>query len=827
MQNSGLQAVPARTSGPALPLDRINETLLVGLLVYLPAAFGGVLPFSHLVLVAVAAVMAALLARRLLRAPDVPVVVSWAFLPVGLFVALVALQLLPLPLGLLEVIAPETARIWTEFLADPPLAGGAPPRATLSLYPQATLEDLRLLLAGAVILFVVVQTIRDRAALGRVLGAAAWIGIGAAALAVLQVATEATMLYWSVEIPVDRARGGPFVHAGHFSEFINLSMGCALALLLLRASERLEGRTLELEDLLPREGGGAGRLDRILALFLLLGIVAVGLSTSRNGMISMVFAGAVIGALLHLRAFLVGIGWPLIGLLFAGFVGLLFFGFDPVYERLATLEDPIGSYAGRLDLLRDTLAMGGEFPLFGAGQGTFRTVFPMFDQAVRASTAGHAENLYAEVFAETGAIGAGLLVLSAGAVVHAWLRLLRRRRSPLAGAAFGVGFGLLAVGFHMGTDFGVKTPAVGLLFGVLAAGLVGLGARRIRDHAGARRLSAGGCLVACGLLLLLLPGAHAAWQAERVWRRAETLDEELRPRQYRGSEAEFARLLGDIRLAAELQPGDVRYRHWGAVHTWQAALAAAAGYDASGESARIRRTPELLAAATSARDQLLETRRVAPTYGPSWSVAGQLGVQWLEQPEAAAWIHRGRELSPHHQATCLASAVQLLLDGEDAAALDAFRRSIRMGADAVMVITMLLEDLGRVDLAHEVARGRALWLVWLERRLRSVPEEGERVESIRAEAREFLAAACARAAPEVWMYSQLARLHDLAGDPHAAIPLYLTFLTYEPDSRVRYDLGRCLAEVGRVDEARRQLTDMVGIHPDHAPSRKLLESLSE
>ena len=39
MQNSGLQAVPARTSGPALPLDRINETLLVGLLVYLSAAF--------------------------------------------------------------------------------------------------------------------------------------------------------------------------------------------------------------------------------------------------------------------------------------------------------------------------------------------------------------------------------------------------------------------------------------------------------------------------------------------------------------------------------------------------------------------------------------------------------------------------------------------------------------------------------------------------------------------------------------------------------------------------------------------------------------------
>jgi O-antigen ligase len=823
MQDVSHFAEPGLLPQPGHPLDRINEILLIGLLVYLPMAFGGVLPLSHLVLVVVAAVMAAGLALRCFLAPSSPVVWTWAFLPAALFLGLVAFQLLPLTGGLLARLAPETARIWGELS----VAGGESERVPLSLYPQATREDLRLLLAGGMISFVVVHLCRDRAALGRILGAAALIGVGVAALAVLQVATDATEIYWSIETPVDRARGGPFVHHGHFSEFVNLTMGCALALLFVRASERRGGRTLELEDVLSSETGGATRWDRFLAFLPLLGVVAVGLSTSRNGMISMVFAGVVIGALLHGRGFLVGIGWPFIGLLFAGFVALLLLGFDPVYERLATLEDPVASLTGRLDLLRDTIDMVASFPLFGAGLGTFRVVFPMFDQSMRASTAAHAENLYAEALAETGIVGVALLALLGLAVFLAWFRVLRRPRSPLAGVAFGGGFGLLAVAFHMGTDFGVKTPAVGILFGVLAATMLGLGARRTSSRGGARAVCAAVSLAGCGLLVAMIPDAHSAWRAERCWRRVEALQEELLPKQYCGTEEQFTRLLANARAARELQPDDIRYRYWEAVHTWQAALAEATGYAGPDESATIVRTPELIAIATQTRDRLLEARRVCPTHGPLWSIAGQIGVQWVDDPEAARWIHRGRELAPHHPATCLASGVQFLLEGNDAASLAALHRAVRMGADPVMVMATLLDDLGRVDLAHEVARGRVIWRVWLERRLASRPEEAERAAEIRVEVREILTTLCERGDAETWMYSKLARLHVLAGDDAAAIPLYLTYLTYVPDSRVRYDLARCLADSGRIDEARRQLTDMLSIHPDHAASRTLLDGLGE
>ena len=143
-------------------------------------------------------------------------------------------------------------------------------------------------------------------------------------------------------------------------------------------------------------------LDRGLWGFLILAIVAIGLTTSRNGLLSMLLGATLMGASVHATRFVGGIGWPFLGLMLAGFIGLLLLGIDPLYERMATLAEPGDAYSGRYELVRDAVAMFGRFPTFGAGQGTFEMVLPMFDQSMRPGTAAHAQNQYVELLAETG-----------------------------------------------------------------------------------------------------------------------------------------------------------------------------------------------------------------------------------------------------------------------------------------------------------------------------------------------------------------------------------------------------------------------------------------
>src|SRR5439155_20807449 len=94
----------------------------------------------------------------------------------------------------------------------------------------------------------------------------------AAALALVQDVTHATAIYWRFRIS-EPARSGPFVNHSHYAQFMNLSIGCALALLLMAADKR---RWLT---------------AMLLASFIVLGLATVSLSLSRGGMIAIVGAG--------------------------------------------------------------------------------------------------------------------------------------------------------------------------------------------------------------------------------------------------------------------------------------------------------------------------------------------------------------------------------------------------------------------------------------------------------------------------------------------------------------------------------------------------------
>src|SRR6478672_8553953 len=87
-------------------LDIAIEAVLVMLLLFMPLAFGAVEPWSQMVASSGIALLAILLALRLLMRREA--VCSWAFVPIVLYLLLVLLQLLPLPIWIVRILSPQT-----------------------------------------------------------------------------------------------------------------------------------------------------------------------------------------------------------------------------------------------------------------------------------------------------------------------------------------------------------------------------------------------------------------------------------------------------------------------------------------------------------------------------------------------------------------------------------------------------------------------------------------------------------------------------------------------------------------------------------------------
>lgn len=809
-------------------LQWIIEGLLLLLLAWLPFAFGGVLPLSHLVLVGGTAAIALLCGLRAVLG-GAGFAWSVAFVPLSLFLLLVGFQVLPLAPATVAGFGAENGRLWSELLAEPPLQGGMPAAVTLSLAPAATWTDLRLLVALSLLFVLVIQVYRSRDAVRRLLMGVSMLGALLALLAVLQTLSGTDKLLWIWDSPVGRASSGPFVHYGHFSQFVNLTIGCGIALLLLRLTDRDQRDRYQVEDLVADLRAPDRRFDLFLLGFVVVGIIAISLSRSRNGVISMVVAGVVVAALLHWTRFLRGMGWSLAGLAAVAFVVLLLVGFDPVYDRMATLEDPEDAYSGRLAIAQDALTAAGKFLGLGSGQGSFAAVFPLFDTSERGGRAAHAENQYLELLVETGVVGVGLAVLFVLAIAWPWFRRLRRRRCGQDAVLFGLAFGAVAVAFHATTDFGLRIPSVAALM-VVCLGLVvaRVGSRVLGGGAG-RGL---GAVVGFGGALLL------AWQLPAIERervayghqeaaealgkradRATELDELLQIRQ-----GERNRLAAAIEATPDRVELQVAY----ALATWRAVVAEE---QIDFVDPKVPLEPEqrqrVAARARVIQQALLESRRLSPIHGGLWSLAGQLGTEWLDQPGAADWVRRGFAFAPENPGVVVAAARQLVRDGDAIGAAKLFRRAIRIGANSARILEGTFVELERPDIAREVARGQARWLSWFVARLKREKEPTAAITALiadmRAEAKGLLQAGVESSAPPPWMLAGLASYCAEDGEDEAAVRLYRRYLTLQPDSPQRLQLAQLLHKGGDVEGARQELRRLLNYQPANATAKRLLQ----
>lgn len=825
--NEPLDTVEAAAEVPRI--DHILEAILYVLLAYLPLAFGGVMPMSRVVIIAASSLLAAVFAVRCITESQAPVVLSRAFLPLVGLVLLSLLQVLPLPPSVLEVVSPGSAAAWA---AQAEAAGQTLGPRTISLDPHGTWSDMTTLLAGVLLVVIGATIFRRRASFRRLLAAIVVAGAAVVAIGLAQVVSGASNVYWYFESP-GMATSGPFAMHSHYAEFLNIAIGCAIGLLLLRASERALGRTVEAHELFHL-GHKPITVERLLALFCVIAAIGVVLSTSRNGLMSMVAAAGVTSALLHGSRRVEGIGWTMVIGAGLALAALLTLGVDPVIRGFEeTFAEPEDALSTRLALVRDTSSMVAAFPAFGAGLGAYWVAFPSFDTSLRSGTAEHAENQYMEVAAELGLLGVLLALtfalLVGGGVVRKIFSSSSRSNVGLAAVAFG----LTAIAFHSLTDFGLEIPAVGLTVALLCGAAIGRGRCRSTREARPRIAYAGASLAVGVLMLIGLPGALEAAVGYEQGRTAELIRTEIQRSGWQGSAEQHDALVAAATAAATADPRDVEYRFWAIQSRWNHAVALHRDFRLDSPPATPETAPELRELAQEIAADLIGALELSPVHGPTWSMAGQISRIWIDEPTAGEsnapisgdWVLRGRDLAPHDPNVRLAAAFELFRRDRTDDACAELRDAIEVGVSRHAVIDVLAAGVDRPDLARGIAAGDLDLMERLLATIRAGGDNAELVAEVDDEVRDLLEAACARSSAEPRHLARLAAIRREEGDDEMAIALYRRLLVRDPYSRHRFNYAEILASRGEDRDARRELRDVLTHHPGHKAARGLLTEL--
>jgi O-antigen ligase len=343
----------------------------------------------------------------------------------------------------------------------------------LTLDKSETRQALVLLAADAAFFFLAVQLFSgDGSEALRAFGLSVLILAGSLGLfAILQFVSGVRQIYGLVDTPGNLVYG-PYVNHNHFAGLMEMLI--PVAVLYIAGRQR-------------RFSFGA------LALLVSVATIAVAsllLSGSRGGLLALaaeiVIAASALFAWGTRATERRRLAMAAAAAILAGAMLITWVDPDWIAKRLGSVayaEDPWAEWAGfRKNLTLDSLRMWRAHPLLGVGLGNFEIAYPHYQSFPSDLWMDHAHDDYVEALAETGLVGA-LLILWALAL---FLRLAftdwgHRLRSDGGWIRLGAALGCCGLLVHSFLDFNLHIPANAAWFAVLA-GLACSATGRTSNH---------------------------------------------------------------------------------------------------------------------------------------------------------------------------------------------------------------------------------------------------------------------------------------------------------------------------------------------------------
>jgi len=361
------------------------------------------------------------------------------------FAAVMLLQILPLPSGLIALLRPLKPALETNSWLS------------LSVDPHTTWLHARTTLAFCSLAFLTVSLINDQRRLRLLALTLLASGVFQAVYGSLMTLSGEEYGFLVKKTSYLGTATGTFINRNHVAYYLVmcLSMGTGLLLadLYQQSSNnwRERGRRL-LTSLL----GNKARVRIGLALM----VIALVLTRSRMGntafFLSLLASGFIwlwLTRRITRGSIILLLSLILIDSLIVG----AWFGFDKVVERV---EGSAFSKETRDEVNRDSLPLIKDHLLLGAGAGSFYAVFPQYRQKDVVLLYDHAHNDYAQMLSEHGIIGVLPLLCLIFACLKNVIATLRERKTLLFQAmAFAPLMSIIAIALHSTVDFNLQIPA--------------------------------------------------------------------------------------------------------------------------------------------------------------------------------------------------------------------------------------------------------------------------------------------------------------------------------------------------------------------------------
>ena len=385
-----------------------------------------------------------------------------------------AVQLLPLPAALVDVVSPYREAVVQHVRLAPAPTAWAP----LSVEPASSLHATAVFVA-AVLLFVGSRELFASRGVRSTCRGIAWIGLALSCAAMVQRGVSATRIYgfW-VPYEAGALPYGPFVNRNYCATWLVLATPLCIGYLMAR----LGGQR-------PATGGRAAgswvsTMDSKSIWLAVAGttmVLALAVSLSRSGIMGLLVAAVVLviagrrrisGARLMWIAMLAAVG------------GLAVLAFADVPAVISRFGEGVGSGIGRARIWQDTLPILRDFWPAGTGNGTYQTAMLLYQTGDRMYSFNQAHNHYLHVAAEGGLIVGGPVAIAAWTFVRLAGRRLREDVSGMFWIRAGAAAGLGGVAAQSVWETGLRAPANALLAAVLAALLVHAPAAAVQAREG-------------------------------------------------------------------------------------------------------------------------------------------------------------------------------------------------------------------------------------------------------------------------------------------------------------------------------------------------------
>jgi tetratricopeptide (TPR) repeat protein len=219
--------------------------------------------------------------------------------------------------------------------------------------------------------------------------------------------------------------------------------------------------------------------------------------------------------------------------------------------------------------------------------------------------------------------------------------------------------------------------------------------------------------------------------------------------------------------------------------------------------------------------------KVWPTYGPSYSLVGQIEKFVFYKDVGAEKIRKGFQLAPCDPIACFVAGRLDVLEGKPEKSIPKFEKAVKIdGGLFKNVVNIYINHLSRPYLAISAAGDNIGRLRYVARVLEDM-QYNDLAEQARQKAKELLEIKCSQSDASAGNFVSLAGVYRNQHANEKAIEYYRRALELDYGQvHWRYALAKLLVETNRIPEALHEARICVRLRPQFKVAERLVAKLS-